>query len=49
MKVYRGRPRGANQPYRPAHELKADLRDSTAIEAEIVALAVGPAVLKAAH
>jgi hypothetical protein len=43
MKVYRGRARGANRPYRPVHQLKADLRDTAAVEAEIVALAAARA------
>lgn len=43
MKVYRGRPRGANQPYRPAHRFSAaDLRDTAALEAKILALAGAP-------
>jgi len=39
MKVYRGRPRAGNQPYRPVHELSADTRDTPALEAEILTLA----------
>jgi hypothetical protein len=49
MKVYRGRPRGANQPYRPAHKLHADVHDTSAVEAEIVALARGLTAPTMAH
>lgn len=38
MKVYRGRPRGANQPYRPAHKYSGDMRDREALEAWILSL-----------
>lgn len=39
MKVYRNRPRGLNQPYRPVHVFGAEMRDPAALEARILALA----------
>jgi hypothetical protein len=39
MKVYRGRPRGSNQPYRPAHRIDAAMSDTPAVEAAILRLA----------
>jgi hypothetical protein len=39
MKVYRGRPRGANEPYRPAHQLDERMSDTAALERRILALA----------
>jgi hypothetical protein len=39
MKVYRGRPRGLNEPYRPAHRIEAEMSDTPALEAEVLALA----------
>lgn len=38
MKVYRGRPRGSNEPLRPVHPYTGDLRDTPALEAWIAAL-----------
>jgi hypothetical protein len=38
MKVYRGRPRGNNQPYQPRHSLPGDMNDQPALEAWIAAL-----------
>lgn len=44
MKVYRGRPRGANVSYKPVHEFKGDMRDQKAIEAWIAGLPSGERV-----
>jgi hypothetical protein len=33
MKVYRGRPRGHNQTYKPVHRFDGDMTDQTAVEA----------------
>lgn len=38
MKVYRGRPRGANEPLRPVHPYRSDMRDTAALEAWIATL-----------
>jgi hypothetical protein len=38
MKVYRGRPRGHNEPYEPAHAFDGDLTDTAALEAWIQTL-----------
>jgi hypothetical protein len=48
MKVYRGRPRGANQPYRPVHRIDAPMSDTPAVEAAILRLAQarGPAAAR---
>jgi hypothetical protein len=39
MKVYRGRPRGSNQPVEPAHAFTGDIADTPALERWIAALA----------
>jgi hypothetical protein len=36
MKVHRGRPRGNNEPYRPAHVWTGDIDDTKALETWIV-------------
>ncbi|RZJ44065.1 MAG: hypothetical protein EON86_04085 [Brevundimonas sp.] len=38
MKVYRGRPRGSNQPWRPVHPFPGDISDTPALEAWIAGL-----------
>lgn len=38
MKVYRGRPRGANVPFRPVHRFDGDMRDEAALQAWIAGL-----------
>jgi hypothetical protein len=38
MKVYRGRPRQANQPFRPVHGFAGDMTDQAALEAWIARL-----------
>jgi len=38
MKVYRGRPRGSNEPVVPIHTFKGDIRDTAAIERWIATL-----------
>lgn len=42
MKVYRGRPRGLNQSFRPAHVYTGDMHDEAALERWIAGLAVRP-------
>lgn len=39
MKVYRGRARGLNEPYRPVHRIEAPMSDTPAVEAAVLALA----------
>jgi hypothetical protein len=43
MKVYRGRPRGLNEPYRPVHRIQAEMSDTPALEAQVLALAASRA------
>lgn len=38
MKVWRGRPRGSNEPYRPVHAFKGDMADQQALERWIESL-----------
>jgi hypothetical protein len=38
MKVYRGRPRGSNQPLVPIYAFDGDIRDSAAVERWIATL-----------
>lgn len=41
MKVYRGRPRGANTPLRPVHAFAGNMRDTAALEAWVASLPEG--------
>jgi hypothetical protein len=38
MKVYRGRPRGANEPVVPVHRFDGDIADTAALEAWLASL-----------
>ena len=42
MKVYRDRPRGNNEPYRPDFPWTGDMTDTAALEAWILALPPAP-------
>jgi hypothetical protein len=38
MKVYRGRPRGSNESYKPVHLFRGDVRDQQAVDAWVASL-----------
>ena len=38
MKVYRGRPRGSNVPYKPVHTFPGDMADQQAVDAWVAGL-----------